>query len=76
MKMLHILTIKLVNHFQRKVRCYRHKNINYKFDINKELLHHLVRMTPLTWGESDEKLHSILEKDMIFYNSRFRYNNR
>lgn len=56
---------KVVNHFQEKLDVIDIKNINYKFDINKELLHHLVRMTPLTWGESDEKLHSILEKDIF-----------
>lgn len=55
---------KVINHFKERLEVINTKNINYKFDISKELLPYLIKMTPLTWGESADKLNSILEKDI------------
>lgn len=57
---------KVINHFQEKLDVIDIQNINYKFHISKGFLPYLIKMTPLTWGESAEKLNSILENDISY----------
>lgn len=53
---------KVINYFSEKLKVEDIQNINYKFDIIKELLPYLIKMTPLTWGKNTEKLELIFKK--------------
>ena len=41
-------------------RTVKTERITYKFPLDQELLAKLIRMTPLTWGASDEKVKEAL----------------
>src|SRR5690554_89095 len=55
---------KVISYFKEKLDVEGIQNINYKFNINKEVLPYLIRMTPLTWGKSIERLDDICQKDI------------
>lgn len=55
---------KIINYFKEKLDALNIQNINYKFDVDKELLPHFIRMTPLTWGKSTERLKDIYKKNI------------
>ncbi|MHA6259914.1 methyltransferase domain-containing protein [Sporosarcina sp. CAU 1771] len=40
------------------------KRITYEFPLNRELLEQLIRMTPLSWGASEEKLEEATSSDI------------
>lgn len=55
---------KVINYFKQRLDTLDIQNINYKFNINQELLPHFIKMTPLTWEKSTEKLNHIYEKNI------------
>ncbi len=55
---------KVINYFKGKLDVKGIQNVNYKFDVSEEFLPHFIRMTPLTWGESTEKLNDICQKNI------------
>lgn len=55
---------KLINYFENKLDIKDIQNINYRFDVNKELLPHFIKMTPLTWGKNIENLNVLYDKDI------------
>lgn len=57
---------KVIDYFSQRLDEVETKNIRYKFDVSKELLPYLVKMTPLTWGKSNESLNCIFEKNISF----------
>jgi len=52
---------KVINHFKECLQVLDIKTVNYKFDINKELLSNLIKMTPLSWGSN--------KKDIDYYHN-------
>ncbi|WP_236932696.1 hypothetical protein [Geosporobacter ferrireducens] len=54
---------KVINYFRQKLDVKEIQNINYSFDVKKELLPYFVSMTPLTWGQSADRLNDIYEKN-------------
>lgn len=55
---------KVIDYFSQRLDIVDIKNINYKFAVDKELLPHFIKMTPLTWGKSTESLNCIFEKNI------------
>jgi len=55
---------KVINYFGQKLDVKGIQSIHYKFDVNKELLPHFIKMTPLTWGENIEKLNDVYDKNI------------
>ncbi|WP_368489675.1 methyltransferase domain-containing protein [Clostridium sp. BJN0013] len=55
---------KVINYFKQKLDVEDIQNINYKFDISKEFLPHFIKMTPLTWGKSTERLNDVYKKNI------------
>ncbi|QGU95413.1 methyltransferase domain-containing protein [Clostridium bovifaecis] len=55
---------KVINYFEQKLDVEEIQNINYKFHVSNEFLPHFIRMTPLTWEKSTERLNDIYEKNI------------
>lgn len=55
---------KVINYFKQKLDVEDIQNINYKFHVSEDLLPHFIKMTPLTWGKSTEKLNDVYKKNI------------
>lgn len=55
---------KVIDYFKQKLDIEDIQNINYKFDVSEELLPYFIKMTPLTWGKSIEKLNNVYKKNI------------
>jgi 23S rRNA (guanine745-N1)-methyltransferase len=55
---------KVINYFKQKLDVEDIQNINYKFDVNEELLPYFIKMTPLTWGKGTEELNDLYKKNI------------
>lgn len=47
---------RVVKHFERNFKMIDMQNIKYNIEINNGNLEHLIRMTPLSWGVSDDRV--------------------
>ncbi|MDI9477379.1 MAG: methyltransferase domain-containing protein [Halanaerobiales bacterium] len=54
----------VIDHFKEKLNLEEIQDINYKFDISKEILPHFIKMTPLSWGINGESLDAISRQDI------------
>ncbi|MGE4282722.1 MAG: methyltransferase domain-containing protein [Clostridia bacterium] len=54
----------VINYFGQRLDVADIQNINYEFGVDEELLPFLIKMTPLTWGKSIERLNDIFEKNI------------
>jgi 23S rRNA (guanine745-N1)-methyltransferase len=55
---------KVISYFANKLEVVYSKIIKYKFTMNEKLFVSLVKMTPLTWNVSEERLEDLLKKDI------------
>lgn len=53
--------VKVIDHFGNKLDVKDVKNINYKFEVDKHLLPHFIKMTPLAWEKNRGKSNEIYE---------------
>lgn len=53
---------KVVSHFTEKLDVMNTQSVSYSFPVNEELLPHLIKMTPLTWGEDADIVNHRLEE--------------
>lgn len=51
--------------FKKNLQLVDIKNVRYNVPIDKENLKHLISMTPLSWGTSEEKVEKVLESESI-----------
>lgn len=51
---------KVIEHFKRSFLAIEIQQISYQIPINQEDLEHFIKMTPLTWKASTEKMYGIL----------------
>lgn len=54
-----------VERFTESYECVDHSRLTYKMNLPKPSIEWLVKMTPLTWSTSEERVHSYLQKDCI-----------
>lgn len=47
------------------------QKVNYEFKLSSEELHHLIKMTPLSWGVSEEKMQEVSEKGINMVTGAF-----
>jgi 23S rRNA (guanine745-N1)-methyltransferase len=52
----------VLEHFGRNFALIDTERIRYKFRLSNEELHHLVKMTPLSWGVPNEKIHEVFKQ--------------
>ena len=52
----------VIDHFSKRLKLLQAQNISYQYSIDEDLLPDLIKMTPLTWGKTDNRdldLHQI-----------------
>ncbi|WP_315118241.1 methyltransferase domain-containing protein [uncultured Clostridium sp.] len=55
---------KVIDYFSHRLDVIDIQDINYQFAVDEELLPHFIKMTPLTWGKSTERLNYIFKKNI------------
>ena len=55
---------KVLNHFSKNFNILDTQQILYSVRVNKENLGHIIKMTPLSWGTSNENIEKVLKMDI------------
>lgn len=54
----------VIEHFSRNFDIIDTQKVKYNLSLSNEELNHLIKMTPLSWGVSDEKVQKVLDKSI------------
>ena len=55
---------KIIEHFKENFRILDRKDIHYTVKISKDNLKHLMRMTPLSWNVTDDRIEQVLNRNI------------